>query len=152
MNREEVFRKIAKQTGKKPMQCDCEQCKHMCHTPCLGTPQDILALINAGYSDKLCYTEWIAGMIIGFTSDSIAMVQIKKEGEWCVFFHDGKCELHEKGLKPTEGRLAYHEVSEREFKPEYNLTYQVAKEWGDGNLDVVKEIVGKLSAFWNRNQ
>lgn len=67
MSREEVFEKIARQTGRKPVECSCGLCKAMCHTPCLGTPQDILALIDAGYADKLCYTDWLVGVILGFT-------------------------------------------------------------------------------------
>jgi hypothetical protein len=39
-----------------------------------------------------------------------------------------------------------------ERKPEYNLTFQVAKEWGDENLDVVKEIVRKLSVYWDSKE
>lgn len=150
--RKEVFRKIVDQTCRMPVSCSCELCKNMCHTPCLGTPQDILALIDAGYADKLCYTEWLVGMILGFCDTSIAMVQIKEEGDWCVFYHDGLCELHDKGLKPTEGQLASHIALPMERKPEYNLTFQVAKEWGDENLDVVKEIVRKLSVYWDSKE
>lgn len=149
MSRKEVFEKIARQTGRKPVECCCGLCKAMCHTPCLGTPQDILALIDAGYADKLCYTDWLVGVILGFTPNCIAMIQIKEENGWCVFYHDGLCELHDKGLKPTEGRLASHIVSPREVNPEYNLSFQVAKEWGDDNFDVVKEIVRKLSHYWD---
>lgn len=151
-SREEVFQKIARQTGRKPLECHCDKCKAMCHTPCLGTPQDILALIDAGYADKLCYTEWAVGVILGFTPDIMAMVQIKEEGDWCVFYHDGLCELHDKGLKPTEGRLASHEAYPRELNPMYNLTFQVAKEWNDDNLDVIKEITAKLGEYWDSKE
>lgn len=145
-----VFERISKQTGHKPVQCNCERCKEMCHTPCLGTPHDILLLIKAGYADRLAYTEWLTGYIMGFTKSMIPMVQIKKEGNWCNFYHEGICELHDKGLKPTEGRLAYHEVGPREIMPEYNLTFQVAKEWNDQNLDIIKEITDKLIESYNR--
>lgn len=149
MNREDVFLRIANRLGRKSVSCNCELCKAMCHTPCLGTPHDILALINAGYGDKLCFTEWAAGIVLGFTNKSIAMIQAKVESGWCIFYRDGKCELHDSGLKPTEGKLASHDVSFRELTPEYNLTYNVAKEWNDEHLDVIKEISMKLKDLYD---
>ena len=94
--REEVFNRIANRIGKQPISCNCEKCRQMCQrTPCLGTPQDILAIIEAGYVDKVCYTEWAAGMYLGHITRPIEMVQIKSKGKGkdgeCVFFHDGKC-------------------------------------------------------------
>lgn len=107
MTREDVFNRIANRIGKQPISCNCEKCRQMCQrTPCLGTPQDILAIIEAGYVDKVCYTEWAAGMYLGHITQPIEMVQIKSKGKGkdgeCVFFHEGKCDLHESGLKPAE--------------------------------------------------
>lgn len=122
----------------------------MCQrTPCLGTPQDILALIEAGYVDKVCYTQWAAGISLRHITRPIEMVQIKSKGKGsdgeCVFFHDGKCDLHEIGLKPTEGKLSHHEVSMKELLKENNLTYQVAIEWcKEENLEIILEIVNKV--------
>lgn len=155
MNREEVFERIAKQVGRKPISCNCEICRSMClRVPCLGTPQDILALIDSGYKDKVCYTEWAAGMIYGHTRVPIPMVQIKAYNDGrCVFFQDGKCELHDKGLKPTEGRLASHDFHEKEIQKEYNLTYQVAREWfQEENFVVIKEIADKLCDYMNKKK
>lgn len=159
MTREEVFNRIANRIGKQPISCNCEKCRQMCQrTPCLGTPQDILAIIEAGYVDKVCYTEWAAGMYLGHIARPIPMVQIKsisvgtKDG-CCVFFHDGKCDLHESGLKPTEGRLSHHEVSVRELRKENNLTYQVAIEWcKEENLDIIREIVRKVMEHLNKKE
>lgn len=156
MTREEVFNRIARQIGKQPISCSCEKCKQMCQrVPCLGTPHDILALIESGYADKVCYTEWAAGMVLGHINRPIPMVQIKtKNGSrdgTCVFYNDGKCELHESGLKPTEGRLSHHEVSVRELRKENNLTYQVAIEWcKEENLDIIREIVRKVMDHLNK--
>lgn len=150
MKKEELFAKISCQTGKMPVQCCCERCKAQCHTPCLGTPHDILALIDAGYAWSLCFTEWAAGVTHRMTDKIIPMVQIKERFGWCVLYHDGLCELHEKGLKPTEGRLSSHEFREIELQPEYNVTYQVAATWlDDSNLNVVQEIVRKLGEYWD---
>lgn len=147
MSREEVFERIANQVGKHDCSCSCEECRKMCQrTPCLGTPQDILALIDAGYVDKLSYVGWAAGMLLDHIPAPIPMIQIdvNKDGS-CVFYHNGKCELHDNGLKPTEGKLSHHDISIIELKKEYNISYQVAIEWiKDENYEVVKEIVGKF--------
>jgi len=158
MSREEVFNRIANRIGKKPISCNCEKCRQMCQrTPCLGTPQDILAIIEAGYVDKVCYAEWAAGMVLGHITQPIEMVQIRSKGKGkdgeCVFFHEGKCELHESGLKPTEGRLSHHDFSVRELRKENNLTYQVAIEWcKEENLDVICEIVNKVMEHLNKKE
>lgn len=148
--REEQLQRIETRTKRKPTQCNCERCKSMCHTPCLGTPQDILRLIEAGYADKVAYSEWAVGIILGFTPYVIPMVQIEEKNGWCVFYHDGRCELHDKGLKPTEGILASHDLNPDELKPEHNLTFSVAREWvREENLKIVKEICDKLVKFYN---
>lgn len=150
MTREDVFLRIANRVGRHNVSCDCERCRAMCQrTPCLGTPHDILALIDAGYIDKVCYTEWAAGIPLGFINQPIPMVQIKcLDNGCCVLYHDGKCELHENGLKPTEGKLSHHEVYARELNPEYNLTFQVALEWTkEENFGVIDEIADKLCEY-----
>lgn len=156
MTREEVFECIANQVGRHNVSCNCEKCKQMCQrTPCLGTPHDILALIEAGYIDKLAYTEWAAGIVLGHISRPIPMVQIKsinniQHDGCCIFYHDGKCELHENGLKPTEGKLSHHEVSVMELHKEYNLTYQVAIEWcKKENIPIINKIVNKMLKHLN---
>lgn len=83
------------------------------------------------------------------------MVQIKYKGNGpngeCVFYNKGKCELHENGLKPTEGKLSYHEVSAIELRPEYNLTYQVAIEWTKiENSDIINEIAERLIEYLDK--
>lgn len=40
--KETQLQRIIRKTGRKPVQCKCRLCKQQCHTPCLGTPQDIL--------------------------------------------------------------------------------------------------------------
>lgn len=158
MSREEVFNRIAKQVGKQPISCNCDVCKAQCQrTPCLGTPHDILALINAGYVDKVCYTVWAAGISLGFIKDPIPMVQLKskcgKIDGCCICYHDGKCELHENGLKPTEGKLSHHEVSARQLLPQYNLTFQVALEWvKEENFGIIGEIADRLCEYLNKKQ
>lgn len=44
-----------------PSECACKDCFQMCHAPCCGTPDDMQALIDAGYGDRLMYDDWHYG-------------------------------------------------------------------------------------------
>lgn len=69
---------------------------------------------------------------MGLTTSPIEMVQPRREDNgWCTFFHDGLCELHDKGLKPTEGRLSHHSLSLDNFNPRKSVAWLVAKQWLD---------------------
>lgn len=124
-----TFSYIMKKSGRKPTSCSCEKCKSQCHTPCLGTPEDIHCLVDAGYKDRLSVTHWLVGMLFGVIDKPVLMVQANIENGWCTFYHDGKCELHDKGLKPTEGRLSHHSIRIDNFNPKKSLSWLVAKEW-----------------------
>ena len=142
---ESQLQRIIRKTGRKPIQCKCKLCQQQCHTPCLGTPQDILKLIKAGYADRLSWTDWAAGIIMGCTDHVVGMVQATAEGDWCTFFHDGLCELHDKGLKPTEGRLSHHSMRLDNWTPKKSISWNVAKEWeDDDNAPVLEEILDEL--------
>ena len=113
--------------------CSCTTCQNMCKTPCLGTPDDILKLIEAGYADRLAPTEWAYGLLVGTHTTTIMMMQPKLASNgYCTFYKDGLCELHDLGLKPTEGRLAHCStkgtVITREQLHETPL-YGVVREW-----------------------
>lgn len=74
----------------------------MCKIPCIGTPKDIEAIIDAGYADRLKETMWMVGYL-AVKEKPIAMIQPTEKDGWCVFRQpDGICELHDRGLKPTE--------------------------------------------------
>lgn len=131
---ENILQKIIRKTGRKPSVCRCRECKNQCRTPCLGTPQDILRLIEAGYIDKLKPTYWCVGQILGKLDYSIAMVQAEQTAYgWCVFHEGGLCQLHDLGLKPTEGRLSCHDIKPENYVFSKGLAYNVAKEWLDRN-------------------
>ncbi|PNP92061.1 hypothetical protein BFS16_12055 [Hoylesella timonensis] len=139
------FYRVMEKTGRKVTYCKCRKCREQCHTPCLGTPQDIERLIDAGYAARLAPTIWAAGIIMGICKKPIYMVQAKAGEEWCTFFHDGLCELHEKGLKPTEGRLSHHSIKADNFHPAKSISWNVAKEWiALENGDCIKRIIEKL--------
>lgn len=143
---ESPLHRIIRKTGRKPVQCKCKLCQQQCHTPCLGTPQDILRLVEAGYTDRLAASEWAAGILMGITDHSITMVQAIQEGDYCTFFHDGLCELHDKGLKPTEGKLSHHSIAPDNWTPKKSLSWNVAKEWErEDNLPIIEQIVKELT-------
>lgn len=139
---ENILQKIIRKSGRKPSNCKCRACKDQCRTPCLGTPQDIMRLIEAGYADKVMPTQWLVGMVLGKIDYPIQMVQaIQMDEGWCVFHKDGLCELHNLSLKPTEGRLSHHAVKSENYVFSKGLAYNVAKEWlSYGNQELIKEI------------
>ena len=146
LTKESPMQRIIRKTGRKPIQCKCKLCQQQCHTNCFGTPQDILRLIKAGYADRLAPTEWWAGMVMGCTDHPVVMVQPINDGEWCTFFHNGLCELHDKGLKPTEGKLSHHSIKVDNWTPRKSISWNVAKEWeSEDNAAVVEEILEEMS-------
>lgn len=106
--KEGLFDFLVQETGVKPVSCSCNTCKSMCKEgPCLGTPLDIVAIIEAGYADKLCLTEVRSLIPFGIPAHETIQPRYDKQKKACAFFTDeGLCELHDKGLKPTEGKLA----------------------------------------------
>lgn len=94
-------------------ECDCEFCQRMCHVPCTGTPDDIQNLIDAGYGDRLCCDDFPGDMekfikpaLKGYEAKEPPFETMTFEG--CTFWKNGKCELHDKGLKPLQGKIAHH--------------------------------------------
>lgn len=139
---ETALQRIIRKTGRKPVECRCAACKAQCRTPCLGTPADILRLLKAGYRKRLSPTLWGVGLALGYLPYAVPMVQARQENGYCTFFRNGLCELHDAGLKPTEGRLSYHTITGENFKFGCSLPWNVAREWLDGRNDaVIGEII-----------
>ena len=148
------LQRIVQKTGRKPCECKCQRCRSQCHTPCLATPQDILRLMDAGYTSRLKPTLWAAGMVMGVTSEPVPLIQAEcLDGAWgglldvgagshCTFFtEDGLCELHALGLKPTEGRLSHHSIRIDNFRASKSISWAVVQEWlSPDNADVVAEV------------
>ena len=145
---ETSLQRIMRKTGRKPIECKCQKCKQQCKTPCLGTPEDILRLIKAGYKERLAITHWWVGIARGKLDFPVIMIQARQEENgYCTFFHDGLCELHELGLKPTEGRLSHHSITKENFKFGKSLSWNVAKEWMDmRNGEIVEEIIRHMTS------
>lgn len=138
---ETTLQKISRVTGRKPVECKCVKCKMQCKTPCLGTPEDILNLINAGFKDQLSITYWCVGMMSGHMDRPVKMVQAIQLVTGCIFFENGLCKLHDAGLKPTEGKLSHHSIKAENFEYKKSLSANVAKEWTNiKNKTLVEEI------------
>lgn len=114
--------------------CACDKCKNMCKVPCIGRPKDIEAIIDAGYADRL---------------------PTEKDG-WCAFRRpDGLCELHDRGLKPTEGVLASCKVVEEDNIPTYETSVlrAVAHEWVKvENFATIMRVVFKYLHYNERRE
>lgn len=124
-----ALERIMRATQRRPTECDCPHCRKQCMTPCLGTPQDILRLIEAGYEEQLRMTFWCVGMLVGAIPFPVPMVQALQTPRGCIFFDGRHCRLHALGLKPTEGRLSHHILTGENLHFGRSLGWNVAKEW-----------------------
>ena len=97
----------------KENECSCKICQSMCKTPCIGTPLEMGKISVAGFRDRLSVSLWAYGKLVGTHDKFIQIIApaYDEKKECCTFFKNGKCELHNLGLKPTEGRYASHEYA-----------------------------------------
>lgn len=141
-----ALERIMRVTGRYPVTCTCEHCRKQCQTPCLGTPQDIWRLMEAGYESQLRLTFWAVGMLLGKLPVPIIMVQAYQTPHGCIFWENGLCQLHDSGLKPTEGKLSHHIVTAENLSFENSLSWNVAREWlVIRNFPLVEKIVLRIS-------
>lgn len=142
---ESKFYEIIRKSGKKPTSCKCVACKQQClRAPCLGTPEDIEKLIDAGHGKNIKETVWAAGIMMGVTNQLVDMYQAELTPTGCVFLKDGLCSLHDNGLKPTEGKLSHH--TQVPVVASKNLTWMIAREWLDEkNSEIINRIKNKLT-------
>lgn len=148
-----TLERIMRVTGRRQTNCTCPVCRSYCQTPCLGTPDDIMRLLEAGYAAKLTLTYWAEGMLIDVMETPIAMVQLIMRPEGCILFRDGLCELHTRGLKPTEGRLAHHILTEENLSFRKSLSWNVARERiRKENEPLIQKIFEQLAEFRYRSR
>ena len=95
--------------------CSCETCADAClMRPCWATPEEVEALLEAGYGDRLWVDYWADAENIYLLSPAGSGYEGGHAPSWpegsCTFLtDDGLCELHDKGLKPSEGRKTGHQ-------------------------------------------
>lgn len=125
-----AFQFVVKKTGLKPNECNCSKCVKMCRTtPCIGTPEDIAKIAQAGFEERLQVTMWASGMPYGIPPVPIIAPRFDTERGCCTFLTEfGLCELHESGLKPTEGKLATCDPAVK-ATPDNHPAFIIAKMW-----------------------
>ena len=102
-------------------------------------------MILKGYADRLELTNWATGIFLGVINVAVPMIQPVAGKEYCAFFENGLCILHDKNLKPTEGRLSHHTVRKDNFNPVMSLAWNVAKEWMmTDNMEVISRVLNKF--------
>lgn len=99
---------------RKETQCSCILCKSMCsRSPCVPTPAEASRLIDEGFADSLALSKWTDPL----TGKEYVFVAPKIADTGCVFFNDQHlCDLHDRGLKPLEGRLASHNYEDNRLR------------------------------------
>jgi hypothetical protein len=132
---ESTFEKIVRKTGMKPVSCKCNLCKKQCHAPCMGTPEDMMKIIGAGFQDR----------VEAIRIDGIEIIRpaFDKEKNSCTFFNDGLCEIHDTGLKPTVGKLSHHSTTAETFNPKKSIVRFVLAEWNNITAEKAETLIQK---------
>jgi hypothetical protein len=93
------------------LSCTCEECQEMCKRACWPTPEEAWKLLSEGYGDRLMMDLWELPLGTIYILCPAEKGHEKKVLHWpswsgCVMQQNGLCTLHDKGMKPLEGRLA----------------------------------------------
>ena len=93
--------------------CACDECKAMCmRRPCWPTPQDAQGIIDAGMAGRLMLDWWFDRAMDSTVYVLTPAIAGRDGGQApaiptgpCTFLNArGLCDLHDAGLKPTEGK------------------------------------------------
>lgn len=130
-------------------ECSCLKCKSMCqNSPCMGTPEDIQKIMDAGYGDKLMFSLWTDHKSANAPLPAIMPI---KGPRGCVFQDKkGLCDLHAAGLKPTEGKLAIHDQNDNGLRRTVGYTWiseagiSVFQRFGVPNIDQLRDLIREM--------
>jgi hypothetical protein len=121
--------------------CDCQECREFCErTPCMGTPKEIAAIIVKEYA-------YPNRLVVSTENDpTLDFTVVKPRGNHptnptqgtCVVYKDGKCVLHDPGLKPIEGRVAVHDKRTPRL-----LYHHLKRGW---NTKLGRELIRRIAA------
>lgn len=130
-------------TDHKDHACACDKCKAMCKkTPCLGTPEEMIRISKAGFTEKLAETKWLVGILHGTHQKPVSIIAPLMTDTGCAFQDEnGLCILHDLGLKPMEGRLTNNHQVAIYKNEEDSPTYQVIAEWEKRKYDNIERRV-----------
>lgn len=133
-------------SGFDTVECACDQCKAMCaHSVCLPTPEGARALILAGYGHRLSIYKFSP---FDDSFSFVAPATVGHEGKilprtnagQCTFFKEGKCELHDKNLKPFEGRIARHD------RPWKEIRFEAMQSWKGKAFESVRATLLRVTS------
>lgn len=143
---EEFHKSIIDYIGGDVSECSCSICQSMCEKcPCLGTPFDIINLIEKGHAADLIPTLWVAGLPIGIPQTHMLQLKQNEDGS-CVLFKDGKCSIHE--YKPLEGKLANcKKDSASDYKKGLTPSSAVALLWSPESEDTAMIAVLAITSY-----
>jgi len=135
----------------KETECSCHKCSSMCHSPCTGTPEDMEAIMDAGYGDRLMYDDWPCDKCADIIKPALKGYE-GKMSPWetssipgCTFWKDGKCELHSLGLKPTLAKLVIHDQSDEE---QAQISDFICQSW---ETEKAKKVIEKWKKINKKN-
>lgn len=129
--------------------CACEKCNAMCDKrACWPTPEEAVAIIDAGYGDQLMLDWWNGDHFdeaydrililcpgetgsVGQRSDREYWMFFQSGGGPCSMHRDDLCFLHDLGLKPLEGRYSRHGLPTDEDSPYMKLHEAMAESWNN---------------------
>lgn len=121
--------------------CSCQSCKSMCsNSVCLPKPEEARALIRAGYANRLgVYVfddgrGYVAPATKGHEGKTLPHTNVGG----CTFqSSDGLCELHDRNLKPFEGRMSCHD------RPYQSIRIEAISSWKGRQFDSVRASLEK---------
>ena len=135
-------------------ECSCEKCASMCeHRPCWGTPNDVEKMMaqEPDLAKRLQEDYWVS------TPDDIRVPSPAVKGYEgrraplfpqgvCTFLENGLCTLHDKGLKPLEGRVATCKKGAKITKMHEEMRADIVQSWntpeGKATLAKWRRLVG----------
>lgn len=143
--------KIHKASKYEYNECSCERCQNMCkRSPCLGTPSDILRIINNGYGQHFTETSFLVPAYFGEPAQDMYQARQNRDNGHCPFFSDGKCVLHNLGIKPIEGKLATCDRSKLQEIPFAALA--VSETWSDPANAKIISLIAKAVEKYSKNE
>lgn len=128
----------------EPPPCSCDVCQHMCRLPCQGDVEDMTALIDAGYANRLSLdylgydtddggTRYVWMLVPALKGEEGKRTGIQRSSlRGCTFLGiQGLplCQLHTLKLKPLEGRLAHHHPMLRKPKDIVQMQSYIRSTW-----------------------